>query len=131
MPSLSLILQKLRLVPPSTEQRTSKESMSDASPKPVRRTSSGRAIVFDPIAQKITTKKISTLQNQKPLKTIAPKWFNHVDIYDESEFRRLIATLNLGGLGWSASMKRLCGKCNDIYMMKLPDEPTPALATAA
>lgn len=112
------------------------------------RTNSGSAIVFDPVAQRITTAKVSTLEStcpqsslkveihrllypdHKPIKT-APKWFNHVDIYDEGEFKRLVATLNLGKLGWATSMKRLCGKCNDIYMMELPDEPTAPMAAAA
>ena len=124
----------------------SKTSMPTPEPKPLSRTNSGSAIVFDPVAQRITTAKVSTLESMcarplkveihrllspdhKPVKT-APKWFNHVDIYDEGEFNRLVATLNLGKLGWATSMKRLCGKCNDIYMMELPDEPTAPMATA-
>ena len=70
------------------------------------------------------------LPDHKPIK-IAPKWFNHVEIYDKGEFKRLIVTLNLGKLGWAANVKRLCGKCNDIYMMELPDEPSPPMATVA
>ncbi|CAD6566725.1 MAG: hypothetical protein ASARMPREDX12_008810 [Alectoria sarmentosa] len=98
--------------------------------KPLGRTNSGSAIVFDPVAQRITTAKVSRLENHKPIKT-APKWFNHVDIYDEGDFKRLVATLNLGKLGWAANMKRLCGKCNDIYMMEMPDELNAPMATAA
>lgn len=108
----------------------SKDSTPSPEPKPVRRTNSGSAIVFDPVAQRITTAKVSTLENHKPIKT-APRWFNHVDIYDEGELKRLVAILNLGKLGWATSVKRLCGKCNDIYVMELPDEPTAPMATAA
>lgn len=108
----------------------SKDSYPASEPKLLGRTNSGSAIVFDPIAQRMTTAKVSRLGNHKPIKT-APKWFNHVDIYDEGEFKRLVATLNLGKLGWAANMKRLCGKCNDIYMMELPDEPITPMATAA
>ncbi|CAF9933071.1 MAG: hypothetical protein ALECFALPRED_005470 [Alectoria fallacina] len=108
----------------------SKHTSSTPEIKPLGRTNSGSAIVFDPVAQRITTAKVSRLENHKPIKT-APKWFNHVEIYDEGEFKRLVATLNLGKLGWAANMKRLCGKCNDIYMMEMPDELSAPMATAA
>lgn len=125
----------------------SKDPNLSLEPKPLGRTNSGTAIVFDPIAQRITTAKVSMLESadthytqlgyttlilldHKPVQT-APKWFNHVDIYDEGALKRHIATLNLGKLGWTASMKRLCGRCNDIYMMELPDEPAAPMAAAA
>ncbi|CAF9912279.1 hypothetical protein IMSHALPRED_000272 [Imshaugia aleurites] len=108
----------------------SKDSTYAPEPKPQGRTNSGSAIVYDPVAQRITTAKVSRLENRKPIKT-APKWWNHVDLYSDGEISRLIATLNLGVLGWTANMKRLCGKCNDIYMMELPDETIRSMAAVA
>ena len=44
----------------------------------------------------------------------APHFGSRVDIYDES---RLIATLNLGKLGWGTTTKRWFGKCNQILVV--------------
>ena len=44
----------------------------------------------------------------------APRFGSSVDLYDES---RLIATLNLGKLGWGTTRKRWFGKCNQILVM--------------
>ncbi|MCJ1452588.1 hypothetical protein MMC28_002931 [Mycoblastus sanguinarius] len=92
----------------------------------------GSAIVFDPATLTLTTEKVQRLESThatKPKK--APKWANRVDIYDESESNRLVATLNLGKLSWSTNMKRLVGKCNQIYVMELPDEmPSRDIAAA-
>ena len=67
------------------------------------------------------------------LRRKAPKWGNRVDIYDEANKSLLIASLNLDKLGWQASWKRHWGKCNDIYVMELPDatDQTPSHHAAA
>lgn len=46
-------------------QRTmSKDSIPTPEPKPLGRTNSGTAIVFDPVAQRITTAKLSMLESR-------------------------------------------------------------------
>ena len=41
----------------------SKDSVLPPEPKPLGRTNSGSAIVFDPVAQRITTAKVSRLES--------------------------------------------------------------------
>lgn len=88
--------------------------MPTSEPKSVERTNSGSVIVFDLATQTITTKKAKKFKDALPKPHPAPRFGNSVDIYDES---RLIATLNLGKLGWFTTTKRLFGRCNQILVI--------------
>ena len=70
---------------------------------------------------KIMGNLLTTLSDHEATnQQIAPKWGSRVDIYDDSESNRLVATLNLSKLGWLVNARRLVGKCNEILVMELP-----------
>ncbi|MCJ1456641.1 hypothetical protein MMC28_007003 [Mycoblastus sanguinarius] len=100
--------------------------------KPVRRTNSGRVIVFDPVKQTLTTEKANSLDINKATNyETVPKWGSRVSIYEETGSKRMIATLNLGKLDWITNMKRLFGLIREIYVMELPDKHTLSVTTDA
>jgi hypothetical protein len=104
----------------------------------VKRTNS-HVIVFDPIAQTVTTEKAKRLKgiflnitiycypytnssiDQNAKLQTAPKLGSRVDVFVNS---RLIATINLSKLGWATNTKRCFGKCNQILIINLPDATT-------
>lgn len=111
-------------------------SSNQVSPPPGRR---GSAIIFDSATQTVSTKKHKHVdgdwnlcrdQNHSFLTRVlgsrviksqtVPKWRSHVNIYvgEAEETQRLAATLNLDKLGWTTSMKRLCGKFSHIYVVE-------------
>ncbi|KAL9099784.1 MAG: hypothetical protein Q9163_004757 [Psora crenata] len=92
--------------------------------KPIGRTNSGTVILFDLATQTITTQKKKRIPEKKIYKyeKPAPRFGNRVKIFEGAGSSLLVASLNLDKLGWGASLKRLCGKCNDIYVMDIPDE---------
>lgn len=51
-----------------------------------------------------------------------PRWNRHVDIWigSDDETKRVVATLNLDGLGWATNVQRAWGRFGDIYVMS-PD----------
>ncbi|KAL8712037.1 MAG: hypothetical protein Q9220_003733 [cf. Caloplaca sp. 1 TL-2023] len=94
--------------------------------QPLDRTSSGSIIVYDPTEQRISLHKRKDLDKQTPIITLrAPRVGNHMNIYakrDDSDMDRLVAMLNLGVLGWSATIKRAMGKINEVWVMELPKD---------
>lgn len=95
--------------------------MEEPEPTGIRRTNSGRVIVFDPVKGTLTTEKAKNLDIEKATnQKTAPKWGSRVSIYEESGSKRMIATLNLDKLHWMENVKRHFGLINQIYVMELP-----------
>lgn len=105
----------------------------------------GSAIVFDPATQTVSTQKLkrvpglssfhltwlmvhalTTLAADQVTSTqSAPKWNSHVSIYvQDDDTRRLAATLDLGKLGFTNNVMRLCGKFSQIVVMESSENHT-------
>ncbi|KAK0513733.1 hypothetical protein JMJ35_003455 [Cladonia borealis] len=84
-------------------------------PKPIERVNSGDVIVYDLAIQTITTQKAEKYKDQEAKLFNAPRFSNHVDLWDDS---RLIARLDLDKLGWGTTTKRWFGKCKQIQMVR-------------
>ncbi|KAL2044567.1 hypothetical protein ABVK25_012370 [Lepraria finkii] len=96
------------------------ETIEETEPKQIRRTNSGRVIVFDPVKQILTTEKAKNLNIEKATsKEDAPRWSSRISIYEKSGTKRMIATINLDKLDWIENMMRHCGYIKDIYVMEL------------
>ncbi len=103
----------------------------------------GSVIVFDPVAQTMSTEKLKHLgwshfhlfiilrltperfSGEPVIEQPTPRWQSHVLIYADAltepePERRLVAALNLDKLGWSTNVKRLFGRRSQIYVMERP-----------
>ncbi len=113
----------------------------------------GHVIVFDPVAQTVSTEKVKNLGDfqcvvvsisswtkthlpgEPIIKQPTPKWSSHAHIYVDTNStepgleieRRLVATVNLDKLGWTMKIKRLCGRRSEIYVMELPHQKDPRM----
>ena len=101
--------------------------------EPVRRTNSGRVIVFKPLADTLTTENAEDYKGELRLDLQAMKHNNSQQIADQPaivktapklgsrveirEGSRLLATINLSKLGWTTNIRRLFGRCNEILVI--------------
>ena len=114
------------------------------------RTNSGSVIVFDFVKQTLSIANIKRIDstyrcNSPPIESFAhefpvkrvtkvvraPQWEDKISIYtdrDDTDTKRLIATLNLGKLGFVTTLKRRCNQIKEVFVVDEEESiDTPAI----
>lgn len=121
----------------STGKGSRAQSGEDCEPDGVRRTNSGKVIIYDPATQELKRQRIEDLDSKCSrhrqtqawgtqmliagvgkritYRGRAPNMGSRTAIYADQNSSLLVASVKLSNLGWQASWQRFCGRCNDVY----------------